>query len=187
MLIVEVLRGELSDFETHPIVQVCRFIIDEFVDGVNDVLTFFYRHVIYNRGEICHNRIAQSVQGSMQALGVKELRNAISDVLAHGFFPWLVLSLAEDKREILKQELSLHTVEFRLAMEEVQEHLMVPCIQRGEVLTAIVQKHVEHFIFVFCLKKELVRIVFGELLDLGRHPLFRELRDEYQLMINIWK
>jgi hypothetical protein len=40
---------------------------------------------------------------------------------------------------------------------------------------------------MFCLKKELVRIIFGELLDLGRNPLLGELRDEYQLMINVWE
>ena len=100
VLIVEVLCGKLSNLEAHPIIQVCllsttRFIIDEVVDGVNDVLSFFDRHVVLDRGEICHHRIAQRIQGAIQALGIKELCNTISDVLAHGFLPWLVLCLTE--------------------------------------------------------------------------------------------
>ena len=38
---------------------------------------------------------------------------------------------------------------------------------------------------MFCLNKKLVRIVFCELLDLGRHALLGKLRDKYQLMINV--
>lgn len=38
---------------------------------------------------------------------------------------------------------------------------------------------------MFCLKKKLVRIVFCEVLDLVRHALLGELRDENQLMINV--
>ena len=62
VFIAEVLRGELSDLETQPIVHKCllpiaRFIIHEIVDGVNNVLTFIHGHLVKDRGEICHHRI----------------------------------------------------------------------------------------------------------------------------------
>ena len=81
----------------------------------------------------------------------------------------------------------MDTVEFRLSLEEIQEHLVVPCVQRVEVLTAIVQEHVEYSSFVFCFNKKLVRIIFGELLDFGRYALLGKLRDENQLMVNVWQ